>query len=391
MKNVQIVWRGPVFYQTGYGEASRGYVRGLLRQGLDLKVSVIGKMPRQRTARTGLLSELARKPLAMDRRKVAIFHNTPDGIHIAKARRRYDRIILNTVWETSRVPRRWLPGINRFDAVCVPSEHNKAALRRSGVKVPIYVVPHGIDTRAYSPRNRKLPIGHKPGAFVFVSVFGFQHRKNPEGLLRAYWEAFSAEDNVLLVIKTYGCRPRDTGPVLERKIRRYKEQLGLAHKKTAPILLITGFISSERMKSIYASGHAFVLPTRGEGVGLPFLESLASGTPVIATGWGGQMDFLNDRNAFFVDYRLREPGESMRSKYALGRKYASLFANQGQRWAEPSLTSLKRQMRYAYEHPELCRRKGKQGRKDVKRLSWKRSGALLKRVIRHTLQSPKRR
>ncbi|MFD1175797.1 glycosyltransferase family 4 protein [Paenibacillus puldeungensis] len=365
MANVQVVWRGPVNLASGLGIASREYVSALKRQGVNVKVG-------------GSLG--SRKNSGLNKRKVLIYHQLPRKLNFAQERKRFDRIILNTVWETTRIPQSWLSKINKFDAVCVPTIHNKIALRQSGIKVPIFIVPHGVNTEKFKPANKKYPLPSAKGRFVFVSVFGFQHRKNPEALLRAYWEQFSATDKVLLVIKTNGYARHETGQWIRRQIEGYKKKLGI-HKKTAPVVVMTERMSPSQLKGIYTLGNVFVLPTRGEGVGLPFLESLSSGVPVITTGWGGHMDFLNHRNSFFIKYKLQSPQISMDSKHAISRRFRSLFSGKGQRWAEPDLSSLKSQMRLAYYHPELCKRKGRQGRQDTKKLSWNRAGAILKKVI----------
>jgi glycosyltransferase involved in cell wall biosynthesis len=41
------------------------------------------------------------------------------------------------------------------------------------------------------------------------------------------------------------------------------------------------------MPLLYGGADAFVLPTRGEGWGLPILEAMAAGVPAIATNWSG--------------------------------------------------------------------------------------------------------
>ncbi|MFE5320583.1 glycosyltransferase [Paenibacillus sp. NPDC056579] len=280
--------------------------------------------------------------------------------------------------------------MNKFDAICVPSLHNKRALRRSGVKVPIFIVPHGVNTRAFHPKNRKMRLARAGKRFTFVSIFTFQHRKNPEGLLRAYWREFSAKDKVVLVIKTNGFARYENERWVKKKISRYKKRLGIK-KATAPVVVIGRRLKERQLKGLYTLGNAFVLPSRGEGVGLPYLESLASGVPVIATGWGGQMDFLTRRNSFLVPYRLQNPSVSMRSKHSISRKFSSLFAQKGQQWAEPNLNSLRKIMRKAYKNPRLCKRKGRRGRRDVTRLSWNRAGVLMKRTIERVLRSKKNR
>ncbi|TDF92943.1 glycosyltransferase family 4 protein [Paenibacillus piri] len=367
MAKIHVVWRGPVKRATGLGIASREYVSALRKQGVNVKVN------------TGESSRYTKKD-GSKKRNVLIYHLLPQKLNMKRERKQFDRIILNTVWETTRIPRSWFPKINQFDTVCVPTTQNKIALRQSGVKVPIFIVPHGVHSEKFKPGNKKYHLPIAKGRFVFVSVFGFQHRKNPETLLRAYWKEFSANDKVLLVIKTNGYTRHETGQWIRNRIESYKKRLGFS-KKTAPIVVITEHMSPAKLKGIYTLGDVFVLPTRGEGVGLPFMEALSSGVPVITTGWGGHMDFLNHGNSFFIKYKLQKPQISMNSKHAIARKFRSLFSGKDQRWAEPDLISLRSKMRFAFHHPRICKVKGKQGRLDMKKLSWYRAGAALKKIV----------
>jgi glycosyltransferase involved in cell wall biosynthesis len=387
MTNYQVVWRGPVLRAGGLGTASREYVLALHRLGVDVKVE--RKM--RRVVRNSKLTYLMKRPYARNKRKILIYHNPPSTIRLNQVRNRFHRIILNTVWETTKIPRNWFPNINKFDAVCVPSRQNVRALRNSGVRIPIFIVPHGVHSSMFTPYNKKLWLKNTAGKFVFVSVFGFQHRKNPETLLRAYWEEFSPKDKVVLVIKTSGYRRHETHKWIKNKILRYRKKLGFHAKNTAPIILLPSCVNNRQLKGIYRLGNAFVLPTRGEGVGLPFLESLASGVPVIATGWGGHRDFLHAGNSFLVAYKLMNPALRMNSKHTIARTFRHLFAQKGQLWAEADIRSLKRQMRFAYRNPGLCKKKGMQGRNDVRKLSWNRAGIAMKRAVEKVIRAKKHR
>ncbi|OAS16508.1 glycosyltransferase family 4 protein [Paenibacillus oryzisoli] len=371
MKPYIVVWKGPIHKASGLGHASRTYAASLRRRGVDVRLGHL---------RMGKRPSIGRR--------VLIYHDVPSHIQWHSERNAYDSIILNTVWETSRTPNAWLSHMNKFDAICVPTHHNKRALLNSGVTVPIYIVPHGVDTKVFHPNNQKFILPRADGKFTFVSVFGFQHRKNPEGLLRAYWEEFSAKDNVILVIKTNGYEPYETESWIQRQIWQYKKRLGIT-KDTAPVVIIGRRLSTRQMKGLYTLGDVFVLPTRGEGVGLPFLEALASGIPVITTAWGGHMDFLTHNNSFLVPYLLKNPSISMNSRHAISRSFSYLFAEKGQLWAEPDHHSLRMSMRKAYENPTLCKRKGSQGRLDVLPLTWSRAGMLMKHVVEKSIRSNK--
>ncbi|MFC4102569.1 glycosyltransferase [Paenibacillus xanthanilyticus] len=356
----RVYWHGPLHRKGGLGGASKAYARALRRQGIPVRASSSRKVKR---------------PIAADRgKRVLVYHYPPHTMNPARAKGLgYNKVVLNTVWETTRIPARWRQAMNRYDAVLVPSRHNLRAMQDSGVKVPVYVAPHGVNTRAYRPSNppARLPGGR--GRFVFLSVFGFQHRKNPEALLRAYWEEFTEADNVLLVIKTNGCGPGEDGTWIRSRISRYRASLSIPHR-TAPLLLLTRHLDSRELKGLYTAAHAFVLPTRGEGVGMPFMEAMASGIPAVATAWGGQMDFLTPSNAFLVPYRLERPAVSMGKRSAISRSFREIFAEKDQLWAEADLGMLKMQMRRAYANPSLCREKGRLARRDMKALGWKAAG-----------------
>jgi len=92
-----------------------------------------------------------------------------------------------------------------------------------------------------------------------------------------------------------------------------------------------------------------VLPSRGEGVGLPLLEAGSIGMPVIATGWGGQADFLHLDNGFPVEYRMVPvPVQSHCPYYT-----------PDQMWAEPSVLDLRKKMRWVLENNNSSLERGR--------------------------------
>eukprot|EP00966_Prymnesium_polylepis_P306638 7085868-Prymnesium_polylepis.1 len=94
---------------------------------------------------------------------------------------------------------------------------------------------------------------------------------------------------------------------------------------------------------MYAAADAFVLPTRGEGWGLPIAEGMAMGLPVIATNWTGPTAFLTPGNSFAL---------------AVARHLSG-----GQ--AEPSIDAIGAQMRAVFSDRKEAARRGKQAREDM--------------------------
>lgn len=137
----KVVWKGPVNRASGLGIASREYVKALRQQGVNTTVREVR----------------SREPQTSKKQKVLIYHYSPNTLNIRKEREQFKTIIINTVWETTRIPSRWIKPINQVDAVCVPSLQNKQAMRNSGIRIPVYIVPHGVNARKFTPRMKKQP------------------------------------------------------------------------------------------------------------------------------------------------------------------------------------------------------------------------------------------
>lgn len=93
------------------------------------------------------------------------------------------------------------------------------------------------------------------------------------------------------------------------------------------LLIVKDGLPSAAIPELYRASDAFVLPTHGEGWGLPIMEAMASGLPTIATGWGGSTEFMTSSNSFLLDYDLQDAP-----------------ADPPYKWAEPNATRLREVM-----------------------------------------------
>jgi glycosyltransferase involved in cell wall biosynthesis len=100
------------------------------------------------------------------------------------------------------------------------------------------------------------------------------------------------------------------------------------------------------MPRLYCSADAYVMPTRGEGWGRPYIEAMACGLPVIGTRWSGQLAYMNDRNSYLIDIE-------------------GIVGDAPYVFAEPSLSHLRGLMRYVFSHRDAARRMGLRARQDV--------------------------
>jgi glycosyltransferase involved in cell wall biosynthesis len=65
-----------------------------------------------------------------------------------------------------------------------------------------------------------------------------------------------------------------------------------------PDVILTGQVSDEQLAAIYSAAHALVLSSIDEGFGLPAVEALACGTPVVACDTPALREVLDDRATF---------------------------------------------------------------------------------------------
>lgn len=240
-----------------------------------------------------------------------------------------------TMLEVTGLPPTWVDGCNRMDEVWVPASFNLDTFAASGVKVPLRTMPLGVDIDYFNPQIT----GRRPSErFIFLSVFEWGERKAPEILLGAFAEEFGRSDDVMLLLSVSN---RDPFVDVDAQIA------ALDLPKGAPIVVMNNaHLPAYQMGSLYRSADCFVLPSRGEGWGMPVLEAMACGLPAIATNWSGPADFLNDENGFPLNVKSMVKAESRCVYY------------EGFDWAEPDSEHLKSLMRQVYEKPEAARAKG---------------------------------
>jgi alpha-1,3-rhamnosyl/mannosyltransferase len=168
--------------------------------------------------------------------------------------------------------------LERADRVLTDSEFIAAEIAsRFGVpRGKIRAIPLGVDA-AYRPRNRDeiAPVLEKHGlrdrAYLLV-VATLEPRKNLERLARAYAALPSAlkARHPLAIVGARGWLNRD----LERMLTPLEAD-GAVRR--------LGYVAENELPSIYAGAHAFAFPSLYEGFGLPVLEAMASGVPVLTS------------------------------------------------------------------------------------------------------------
>jgi glycosyltransferase involved in cell wall biosynthesis len=202
-------------------------------------------------------------------------------------------------YESSIMPEHWSKFYHLVDYILPPSKYVADMMERNGCpKDKIVVVPHGVDTELFNPDAAPLPVNTSKKV-KFLCVAEPHYRKQLDKLLKVYCENFTCDDDVCLVLKTKIFKNKEKKKEFEMDLVPVIKQLQKKYGKKMPEVKII----SKRLNNIaglYTACDAFVLMTASEGWGVPYLEALACGIPVIAPRFGGQLQFLNDSNALLT-------------------------------------------------------------------------------------------
>jgi hypothetical protein len=184
----------------------------------------------------------------------------------------------------------------------------------------------------------------------------------PDLLLKAFNDEFRSDEPVVLL-----CKVLNVDPGVD--VRAEVAALALDPNGGSIHFSLNEVIPTYQLGSLYRSADCFVLTTRGEGWGLPIIEAMACGLPVIATDWSAHCDFMNAENAYPLRVERIVPARARCPYYS------------GFRWAEPSYDHLRQLMRHVFQHPAEARARGERASHDV-RTSWTWDNAAKKIVDR---------
>lgn len=265
------------------------------------------------------------------------------------------------IWESDIIPESWVSICNdkRVDQIWVPSEHSKNACIKSGVSEDkIFVISHGVDVSLFNPDKPGKMLDER---FTFLYCKGWASGKNDRGgfteLLTAFLEEFKPDEPVRLFAKlntVYNPPGWNLNVEFEKagvlpRLMKSESQVGI----------MLDNIPYNELPHFYNSGDVFVCPTKGESFGLTIAEAMACGKSTISTNWGGQLDFINETNSWLIPYDLIP---------ATG----GIFY-EGQQWAMPKHEELKKLLRYAYDHKDEVKFKGKKALENIQQFTWEKT------------------
>jgi len=192
------------------------------------------------------------------------------------------------------------------DKILAPSEFAKYCFVNS--KVPeekVMVLPHGINLKDYEDK-KVYALKTKKTIKILINIGQSHIRKNLAGTLKAFGEAFTKKDDVCLVAKIHFEKAQHSFDVDAKKILlEFRKQ----YPNHAEIEFITEYIPN--IIHLYNACDIVYTLSYCEGYYMPGLEALGCNKLNIAPRYGGQLDFLNDRNSLLVDGRMIRASRQM--------------------------------------------------------------------------------
>ena len=237
-----------------------------------------------------------------------------------------DTDFLLTVWETTKLPKKWLSHLYKFKHIFVPSQWNVDVFKEAGF-TNVSLVPFGVDVDTFNPWGATLNL---PWGKSILTVCRGQYRKALDVTEKMWLNVKKQLPGVYLVL--YG---KDTGfnclddAVFESRVvgsfvANICHELQIVHLIPA----FGEFVSEKDLAQLYRSVDLYLLNSRSEGFGYPVLEAMACGTLTLIPNYGSVKEFATKDNCLTFN------GELVKANY-----FDKGFGDIGF-WWEPNIREL---------------------------------------------------
>jgi glycosyltransferase involved in cell wall biosynthesis len=321
MSKPTLVVSCPVDTYSGYGARARDFVQSIIDTD-KYEVKILSQ--RWGGTRFGYLKDHKNESLAS--RIIPQLTQQPDiwiQITVPNEFQKVGKynIGLTAGIETTICDPSWIEGCNRMDLVLVSAQHAKKVFEDSkfnmqdsntgqvtgqlALSTKVEVLFEGADIEKYAPLSWPvtLDLSTIPEMFCFLTVGHWlqgslgEDRKNIGYTIKAFLETFkNKKDQPALILKVQagaGTSIMDREAVLDKIDAIRKTVKG----KLPNIYVLHGEMSDAEVNELYNHGKvkAMISLTKGEGFGRPLLEFSLINKPIIASGWSGHIDFLDNR------------------------------------------------------------------------------------------------
>jgi FkbM family methyltransferase len=277
--------------------------------------------------------------------------------------------IAYNVWETTLQPTIFFENLKKFDQVWVPSEWQKECTVKQGIpENKVKVVPEGVDTNIYKPKNKKT----KNKIFRFLLVGRWDYRKSIREIIESFDYVFSEKENVELVISVDNPFATDGLSSTQDRLDKF----GINHKN----IKIVHHQSKEKYIELLHSADVFLSCARSEGWNLPLIEAMACGIPSTYSDWGAQLEFAKGKGI---------PIEIKGEIPAAVDNNESWIKDAPGNFCEPNFEDLQYKMRMVFENYEEYKNKALDDSNEIReKFDWKNAAITAKKHIDELFVKP---
>jgi glycosyltransferase involved in cell wall biosynthesis len=189
----------------------------------------------------------------------------------------------------------WAMVLMKMDKALIISQFGTEEAIKMGIDAEHIRI--GLDTSIWKFRTQEEKMdrgvfGFDNETFVVLTVADNQERKNLARGMEIFAEFSLDKPNTKYVLVT-----REHNPV-GWKLRDLAQEFDITDK----LMIFERGIPQEQLWSIFAISDVFLLPSKAEGLGMPMLEAMAVGLPLIATNCTGMKEVITEGGGFPLDY-----------------------------------------------------------------------------------------
>jgi len=328
--------------ELGIGESARLVVRALdaagiphAEHGVDLLLASPRRAPARRTAASG----------PFDTALLCVNADLTPQVAATAPHLLADRYRIGMwYWEVEAFPPAQHGGFAALDEVWVATDFVRAAVEPHS-PVPVVTLTPPLPQRGPEPTLTRDDLGLPDGPLL---LFSYDHlstleRKNPLGLVEAFSRAFAPGEGPTLVLKSINAhlRPADA------------ERVRLAAARRPDVLLVERYLAPDERDALVAACDGYVSLHRSEGLGLTIAEAMAWGKPVVATAYGGNLQFMTEENSFLLPWSPAPIGPDAAPYPADGT------------WADPDLDAAAAALRALLDDPAEAQARGERAAADI--------------------------
>ncbi len=237
-------------------------------------------------------------------------------------------------WELEDFPQIYKSSANLLDEIWTFSEFAKLSISKA-VETPVSSVKVPVPVPAKPTAMQRDDFGLSPRDFVVATSFDFNsdlNRKNPRGSIEAYLKAFPKSGKAKLFVKSING---------DKFVDDYAELKDISNGRK-DIIFFDGHLSHYENHALLELSDIYISLHRAEGYGLNLADAMARKTAVIATGYSGNLDFMDENANALVPFE----------KIPV-TKYAGISVDSN--WADPDVDFAADRLKKLLDSPTLLK------------------------------------